>query len=89
MNFAKKDPPVGHIPESIFPPFRGAAARKSAPDCFDGKISQPLVMNTTSFPRELANWALNDKAEVPRKHKKNLSWITKSLKTKEKPIGNQ
>ena len=42
-------------PESIFSPFSGGAAGKVCPGSLDGKILQPLVMNTTLFPRELAN----------------------------------
>ena len=76
-----KAPPVGHSPESIFSSFSGAAARKPCPQSFDGKILQPLVMNTTSFLRELANRALDDKAEVPPKHQKMPPRITKALKS--------
>ena len=39
---------LDHGPKSIFSSFRGPAARKVGPVCFDGQISQPLVMNPTS-----------------------------------------
>ena len=81
MEICEKDPLVGHSPESIFSPIGGAASKKVRPQTLVGKIVQRLVMNTTLFPRERANRAPNDKAEVPPRHQKIIPWIKKAVKS--------
>ncbi len=72
MGVCEKDAALGRSPGSTLSAFRGDAARKRAPSCVHGKILQPLVMNTTLSPRQLANGALDDTAEAPPKHQKTL-----------------
>ena len=76
----RKDPLGDHSPESIFPSFRRGADRNPCPMMSNGKIPQPLVMNTSLFPRKRANWPLDRKAEILSRAQKILSGIEKALK---------
>jgi hypothetical protein len=65
--------------KSIFSSFRGAAARKVGPVCFDGQISQPLVTKITLFARDCANQSPNGRPQLPKTREKIISWAKKIL----------